>query len=252
MTSAPVRHEKGVVEKRQEWYQVLYHLSAQRGHQAESVEQKDEKLLQRATRDAALLVNRASATLLSFGVTRADELNFRLPTDGRDLALVKFLQDIVEPSTVVLLAGLLRELHEDWRHDQPHELDRKRLWEFTNRLQIGPIESRADDFSPDELVGYVLQWQAPSYRIRYNLACYFAGSEKTSGDALQALSGALGSVPAPRDTAALAAWSLEDPTLQALRDRDPAGFHAVVDPWAPAKLPDRRHSAEGGPPVEPA
>ena len=241
MSELPRNQSAPTVEKRQEWYQVLYNLSAQRSHQAAAKGKRDYTLLLRAAKDATLLVNRAAATLLDFGVLQADELTSRVPRDARTLA--GFLQDIVEPSGVVLLAGILGTLYGDGDSNSVHPptnpLDRKRLEKITRPLLINPPGSDEGNLSPGELIDYVMQWRAPSYRIRYNLACYFADERKRQREALEQLAAALAGAPTPREAVRLAGWSLKDPTLKPLRDRDRAEFDAVVDPWLPTDLPKR-------------
>jgi hypothetical protein len=251
MSESPREQSTPTIERRQEWYQVLYNLSAQRSHQVVAKESRDYKLLMLAAKDATLLVNRAAATLLDLGVVQTDGPTSSVPKGARTLA--RFLQDIVEPSGVVLLAGILGTLYGDRDSDSVHPLaalDRRRLERATRPLVINPPGSHERYLSPGELIDYVMQWHAPSYRIRYNLACYFADETKKQREALEQLAAALAGAPTPREAARLAGWSLKDPTLKPLRDRDRAGFDAVVDPWRPPDLPGRHRFP--APPAKPA
>ena len=206
-----------------EWYQVTYNLAAQKAHlalepelgrekrllpflrtllqDAESARQRRQLLLQ-AHAHAEKLLRRTVADL--FADDRVAEGKGQPPATGRlDAKFRSFLEETVEPTGAVLLAGLTKAA----------DLDFDERGAITTRQDL--LEAmRAGTPSPDELLGYVTERRELAFRVRYNLACYYAGESPRL--AFEQLRMALTSAPRLEATV-LADWAKRDPSLERLR-----------------------------------
>jgi hypothetical protein len=218
-------------EIRPEWYQVVYNLAAQQAHLAigedeprtlwrwlrDVFDDDEEDREGAAARAAYLRKAQASATEVLRQAAETLEIDRVLRSGFRDQIsseqasssplsdkLREFLAATVELSAAVLLAGLVRIATDQW--------------------PVGEIEGRKDllekldtPIDPDALVDYVLRAKDISYRVHYNLACYFSQSPDDQTDqAWDHFQRALTSAPR-LEAAGLADWAGRDPTLKELR-----------------------------------
>lgn len=185
-----------------------------------------------------------------------------------DPSMKSFLEDTVEPSGRVLWAGVLLER---LRLIQPQERPKSKvLWAglLLKRLTlIQPQERPKSKIStgrqfptdPGELVKDLIDPQKQlhlSYRVRFNLACYFAmlsidpviasaipsSLSESDRDPSSLLDRAAHELEASvagiygRRLERLALWAWADPTLRPLRDSDRKRFTRIVGPRP--RLPD--------------
>jgi hypothetical protein len=255
--------KQGAVELRSEWYQVHYNLAAHRAHLALET-QREHHFLNLGARERAIEIARLAEaaedeirlTLLTAVKTldwleKAERSGANTPGDGHgevsrravgrenggsdkgdefvDAALKNFLSQTVEPASAVLLAGLMairpRKRRRDG-HDAEEGMAVIAL-PAPGRSEVAEIAAQRDardDTARDTLIEFASQG-TPSYRVRYNLACYWSellpddpeqddatGAEKSMEELRQALMGA-----PVREAPRLAAWAEVDPTLEWVR-----------------------------------
>lgn len=139
------------------WYQVMYAIAANHMHVGlKEREAKEREFFKLAYTAARVLTLEAASTV------HADP-------KGRS-RLLAFLTKTLEPSVVVLLAGVTLELTEEEPSSRrPPPADRTFLFE---------LPEDATKVNPADLVSYVENLVAPPgrlpYRVEYNLACFYA------------------------------------------------------------------------------
>jgi hypothetical protein len=225
------------VETRTLWYQVQYSRAAQDANDGLRKNRDRSAPAEARARDVALTT---AITLLELGhwdprrpAPRITSMFGRSSRERRRLA--RFLIETVEPSTLIMLAGLSE------RTGARHVEDRFALARY---LAGGiPIHPRA-------LIRFVRCYPNLSYRAAYNIACYYSGRIEDDdgyvGDAYERLSDALRN--APRDEqAGLAQWAGEDPSLAELRTQLGDDFRELVNYYLEPPVPHRHHHPKDRP-----
>lgn len=177
------------------------------------------------------------------GTPRTAPRIVRLPPKGstaRADALTRFLEEVVLPTTALLLAGVLTRpgvgrLEElagaSVQAEPPEPPSERRLLEVLE-------DDGASATLPALLEAYALRG-TPSYRTQYNAACLYAGrldlGPEYEGMAFLRLAAALDTASA-REQAQLADWASRDPSLARLRSVAPERFAATIGPYRPPPL----------------
>jgi hypothetical protein len=252
------------IEHRSEWYQVHYNLAAHRAHRALSIEQEKHflPLLHRSRKAEIerlkfLAEEEARAVVLAAGKTideleRANKFSVHGGgaggglTDREKADLEDFLVRTVEPSTAVLLAGLIAQFGVA---DRPPHAGRESAAGSDGIDAAAPDPLGSDRASvatmirskvrgreaADVLIRFASERHA-SYRVRYNLACYWSeqlellqgSNEPSEADkSMRELRDALTGAPA-REAPRLAEWAENDPTLSSLRRTREDEFFALT------------------------
>jgi len=235
------------VRKRAIWYQLMYNLAAHQAHFAmEPHRRVDHPILFRAAPSffgdarstAAVLLAAASRTLVELEDAVRERRWWERRLSEPLVQLRTFLAETMEPASAVLLAGLLSD-----RRGEPIES----TFRVSNRSEIPelvfPISESTSAGLSDALVRYVLELPAISYRVHYNLACYFSGllgreDGETATEALRELDRALRGAPAS-ERRALAAWAPNDPSLRALSTQRRAEFDELLALYVNPELKQR-------------
>lgn len=209
--------QDATTHRRPEWFQVKYNLAAQKAHlslvrESEDIVADPSAGATDPSEDLADAIEHASTLLLETATLL--EASPDPPIFAEAPKLRPFLAETLEPATAVLLAGTLHRraaYGRGWSWGLPR---------IDARGDLIRVLEREAPPSPDALIVYVMRAKEISYRVRYNLACYFA--EKSPGprhpdidEAWRQLRFAL--AKAPRiEAVALANWASEDPSLQHL------------------------------------
>lgn len=157
------------------------------------------------SRPLALLIAACEDT--GRAIEKVDEVIGHLGTagDGLSVAVRSFLADIIKPSMQVLRAGALLKLR---------------------RLQASVDDE--DDVEAEAQVAAIAGRDNLSWRVRYNVACYYASKPLPGGEAsaekssdprstaFAQLEAALATAPR-REATRLASWAERDPSLASLR-----------------------------------
>lgn len=217
-----------------EWYQVTYNLAAQKAHFAlepgkderlpeflrrlslfrdRAEEGRRRRLLLEAHDHAQNLLHQAAISILTDD-RAAEQPRGRRRPERLDEKLRTFLEETVEPTAAVLLAGLTKTAGLGFRERQA----------ITTRQDL--VDAlRTGTPAPDALVAYVTQRQELPFRVRYNLACYYA--DESAGIAWDNFRVALTSAPRLEATV-LADWAQRDPSLEPLRSARREDFDRFV------------------------
>lgn len=226
-----------------EWYQVTYNLAAQKAHIALEAEaalaatadselgramlwfrrllgDRDPMDLVRgyqreAHEHAHKLLQQTALALQADDLAAEQERSGRVQPKRLERKLRKFLEDTVEPTGAVLLAGLTRSAFGS-EHDDSRAITTRD--ELVEALNIGTP-------APTSLVGYVMERRDLSYRVHYNLACYFA--DENTRIAWENFREAISSAPRFEATV-LADWARRDPSLEPLRQARGEEFEGLV------------------------
>jgi hypothetical protein len=203
-----------------EWYQVMYNLAAQKAHAAmepgkygavppflrglslfrdRREDERRRRLLLEAHHHARKLLKQTAISILAHG----EAPRTRGEPERLDRKLRAFLEETVEPTAAVLLAGVTRAA-------EFKSVDRRAI---TTREELVQALNTGTP-SPDTLVAYVTERRDLPFRVRYNLACYYA--DDNAALAWRNFKAALTDVPRLEATV-LADWAQRDPSLEALR-----------------------------------
>jgi hypothetical protein len=211
------------MRQNRDWYVVLYQLAAQRTNHALREGGPHRSELEQAFDECCRLVTAAATTLQR---RRA----YRRRLDDTDL--IRFLDQTLLPTTCVLWAGVMELLSS--AHPTAERATREPV--TLDQLAAGKTPSSYD------LVAFATKKQPDQipYRVRYNLACYYASlaassdSDRTArlDQAEEHLREAIGSVFGTTK-AYLAAKAKGDPSLTTLRNDRHLGFLEEAASTAP-------------------
>jgi hypothetical protein len=238
------------VRERPIWYQLMYNLAAHQAHL--SMEPRRNRragfpILQRAAPSffgdalatATVLLAASSTTLMEIDAAMRRRRWWERNVPQPRSQLRTFLGETMEPASAVLVAGLLNE-------QAGQQLERSLTIEWRDEIPELVLQRR--DIEPAALsaalVQYVLELPRISYRVHYNLACYFSGllssnSEKVADNSLQELRTALQTAP-DSERRSLAAWAPQDPSLDELRRRRESDFNELLTIYIDLPLEPRR------------
>lgn len=231
-------------ENRPEWYQVLFNRAATWAHLADTQASDPEAQAQsrlRAMNDALLAAGTAATTLVDRG--RNDPRKFSTPfrwrfrAKGREKRdLVRFLLDFLEPSALLMLAGLILQTTPRVRGRAVGSIgDRRQLVKI-----LATLPATASDNVVERLYEYCRPYSDRSAFISYNLACFCAVQwveRRTPGardQAFRYLEHALEIAP-PAERRSRARKAAADTTLAPLGD----GIAGIVGRYKPLALPPR-------------
>ena len=210
---------EGTWTERPTWYQVMYSIAANQLHKA----------LPKGAIDKRASAASAEATARQLALRTFDTLESG--KGSKEFRL--FLEETLEPSTLVLLAGAIVESSDE-------AIDEGLRDAGVTREDVRLALEKDGQPSPNLLVTFVSQGKFLPYRVEYNLACYLAGaSRRTKNKSASAtlLQKSVGRLErsfkrAPRVVVKdLVKWAVVDPSLEPLRSLDE--FAALVTRFNP-------------------
>ena len=238
------------------WHQAMYIAAAHRQHWATRPgvdddrmdTERHEKLLEADAICRRLLLVAVSTLEATHAGT--SEVKAFLPAKADQIALLKFLDDIVEASAAVLLAGIRLEL--DMSFEPAGE---KKLFPLPRRQLVHElVEEEAlnrRSVSPGWLVSYA-DASSNAGRVEYNLACFYSSLawkkrrdldeqalNKLLSDSASHLRFALDRLDYA-ELQVLVPWINDDPSLRGLRELDSELFESVTRPLSRVSAPRQK------------
>jgi hypothetical protein len=237
------------------WYQGMYLGAAHRSHWA--TREPGPTMWPEANRQALLEAETISRHLLIVALTtllapqdQSAHLCKTVPAHVDLVALLAFLDDIVEASAAVLLAGIRVELGNAFEPATSTQSPSRRA--LVRLLTAEPSEGT--QVSPNLLVAYA-DASSDQGRVMYNLACFYSAlawkyrntyrkkrRERTLEQAAQYLASALATLPVA-DLQILVRWVGKDPSLRGLRELAADRFAAATRTLSRYRVPEQNRKA---------
>jgi hypothetical protein len=210
-----------------DWYRVLYNLGVLRANSL--VAMRVEATANEPPRPELLDRAQADTTELVYHATRGARWWRNRSTRPRRV-LRRFLRSTMEPSAVILMAGVLAERQGDQKTTFDERSVRRR-GQLLRRLRRGVL------IRPSRLMEYIERRRNVAGNVYYNIACFHAshlpeasGKEKDqlTDQALDALQ-TFAWRAEPAEARAQLRWADDDPTLSPLRGE--RRFRDIVAPF---------------------